>query len=68
MQESPWYTSEQASIILQRHPDTIRRLCQKGRLEGARKFGGEWYIPRTTIDPPTPQEKPATPRCKEQQV
>ena len=62
MQESPYYTPEQAAIILQKHPDTVRRLCKRGELEGARKIGGEWYIPRTTIDPPAPIEKPATPQ------
>ena len=65
MQESPYYTSDQAAIILQKHPDTIRRLCKRGELEGARKIGGEWYIPRTTIDPPIPHEKLATPINRE---
>jgi excisionase family DNA binding protein len=60
MQESPWYTSDQAAIVLQRHPETIRKLCKQGKLEGARKIGGEWYIPRTTIDPPAPTQQPAT--------
>jgi excisionase family DNA binding protein len=62
MQESPYYTPEQAAIILQKHTDTVRRLCQKGKIEGARKIGGEWLIPRSSIDPPAPQEKPATPQ------
>ena len=62
MQESPYYTSEQAAVILQKHPDTVRRLCQKGKIEGARKIGGEWLIPRISIDPPAiSQQKPATP-------
>jgi hypothetical protein len=40
--ESPYYTLGQAAtIILQKHPDTVRRLCQKGKIEGARKIGGE---------------------------
>jgi excisionase family DNA binding protein len=51
MQESPYYTPEQAAIILQKHKDTVRRLCQQGKLEGARKIGGEWLIPRASIDP-----------------
>jgi excisionase family DNA binding protein len=62
MQESPYYTPEQAAIVLQKHPDTVRRLCQKGKIEGARKFGGEWLIPRSSIDPPVTQQKPTTPR------
>jgi excisionase family DNA binding protein len=63
MQDSPYYTPEQASVILQKHPDTIRRLCQKGKLEGARKIGGEWLIPRISIDPQPLAQKPATPQA-----
>ncbi len=63
MQESPYYTPEQAAIILQKHPDTVRRLCQRGKIEGARKIGGEWLIPRANIDPPPPTaQKPASPQ------
>jgi len=66
MQESPYYTSEQAAVILQKHPDTVRRLCQKGKIEGARKIGGEWLIPRISIDPPALlQQKPTIPQEKE---
>ena len=61
MQESPYYTAEQAAIILQKHPDTVRRLCQKGKIEGARKIGGEWLIPRVTIDPPPPTTQKSAP-------
>ncbi len=68
MQESPYYTPEQAAIILQKHPDTVRRLCQKGKIDGARKIGGEWLIPRTTIDPPAPQQKPATLQVQKEQT
>lgn len=62
MQKSPWYTSEQAAGILQKHIDTIRRLCKQGKLEGARKIGSEWYIPCTTIDPPAPHQSSTTPK------
>ena len=51
MQGSPYYTPEQAAVILQKHPDTVRRLCQKGKIAGVRKIGGEWLIPRASIDP-----------------
>ncbi|MBV8822252.1 MAG: helix-turn-helix domain-containing protein [Ktedonobacteraceae bacterium] len=65
MQESPYYTPEQAAIILQKHPDTVRRLCQRGKIEGARKIGGEWLIPRATIDPfPPTTQKPAPSRSR----
>ncbi len=70
MLESPYYTPEQAAIILQKHPDTIRRLCQQGKIEGARKIGGEWLIPRASIDPipPAPQQKPASPQEQKEQT
>jgi hypothetical protein len=46
---SPWCTPEQAGQILQKHPDNIRRMCSRGTLQGAKKFGGEWRIPRAAI-------------------
>lgn len=67
MQESPYYTPEQAAVILQKHPDTVRRLCNRGKIEGARKIGGEWLIPRLSIDPPPQSQKTPTPQ-KEQTV
>lgn len=61
MQESPYYTSEQAAVILQKRADTVRRLCQRGAIPGARKIGREWLIPRTSIDPtPLPKQVPPT--------
>jgi excisionase family DNA binding protein len=57
VQESPYYTSEQAAIILQKTPDTVRRLCQRGEIPGARKIGREWLIPRASIDPTPPAQK-----------
>ncbi len=68
MQGSPYYTAEQAATILQKHPDTIRRLCKRGELAGARKFGGEWYIPRATIDPPAATEQPASTHEQKEQI
>ena len=46
---SPWYTPEQAAHLLQKHPDSVRRMCSRGALQGAKKFGGEWRIPRAAI-------------------
>ncbi len=59
-QESPYYTVEQAAIIIQKTADTVRRLCQRGAISGARKIGKEWLIPRASIDPaplPTTQQQ-----------
>ena len=61
-QESPYYTPEQAAVILQKTPDTVRRLCQRGEIPGARKIGREWLIPRVSIDPAPQPQQPTTPR------
>ena len=60
MQE-PYYTAEAVSKMLHIHIASIRRMCVQGKFEGARKFGRAWYIPRTSIDPTPPPQKPATP-------
>lgn len=56
---SPYYTVDEIAEMLHTHVETVRKWCRDGRLEGARKFGKDWFIPRTTIDPPKPQQKPA---------
>jgi excisionase family DNA binding protein len=67
MMQSPYYTVEEVSAILHTHVETVRKWCRTGRLEGARKFGKDWFIPRTTIDPQPPQAKPATPQEQKEQ-
>ena len=56
-----YYTPEDVAKILRMHVVSIRRMCREGQFEGARKFGRDWYIPRTSIDPAPPQ-KPPTPQ------
>jgi excisionase family DNA binding protein len=53
-----YYTVEEAAKILHAHPNTIREWCESGKLEGARKFGRKWLIPKTTIDPQEPPQPP----------
>lgn len=31
---------------------TVRRLCERGDIKGARKIGGQWRIPKTYLDQP----------------
>ena len=64
MQE-PYYTADEVARILHKHVVNVRRLCREGAFEGARKFGRDWYIPKTTIDPPAPQQKSSTPRGRD---
>ena len=61
MTESPYYTTDEAATILRKHRDTIQRMCKRGAIAGAQKIGHDWLIPKTSIDPPTSQQKPATP-------
>lgn len=32
---------------------TVYRMCRNGTLPGVMKVGGQWRIPRTTLDDPT---------------
>lgn len=32
---------------------TVYRLCRRGALPGVMKAGGQWRIPRATLDDPT---------------
>ena len=52
-QEPQFFTVEEAAAILRVHPETIRRMCKRGELKGARKVGDTWRIPRSAIYPPT---------------
>ncbi|TMD65144.1 MAG: helix-turn-helix domain-containing protein [Chloroflexi bacterium] len=66
MPQSPYYTADEVAEILHTHVETVRKWCRSGKLEGARKFGKDWFIPRTTIDPQPPQQKPTMPQGEEQ--
>ncbi len=66
MTQSPYYTVDEVAEILHTHVETVRKWCRSGKLEGARKFGKDWFIPRTTIDPPPPKQQPTTTQEKEQ--
>jgi excisionase family DNA binding protein len=48
--ERQYYSVEEAATILGVHPETIRRMCRKGRLKGARQIGDTWRIPKTSVD------------------
>ena len=61
--DSPYYTVKETARKLKKHPDTIRSWCENGELEGARKIGRDWYIPKTSVDPqpPPPHEQHEAP-------
>jgi excisionase family DNA binding protein len=58
MHEELYYTVEETAKILKAHPNTVRDWCENGTLQGARKFGRKWLIPRASIEPQIPLEKP----------
>ena len=42
---SPDFTDHQVAQLLQKHPRTIQRWCQEGKLPGCYKAGRSWRIP-----------------------
>lgn len=48
-----WFTPKHVAAALELHVDTVRRLAHEGEFPGARKFGGEWRIPATALEPDT---------------
>ncbi len=55
-----YYSVEEAAQILGVDAETVRRWCRQGKIPGVRRFGREYRIPRTAIDPqgqPSEEEK-----------
>ncbi len=65
--DKAYYTPEEVASYLDVTPDTIRDLCRKGEIRGARQVGRQWRIPRSYVfgeDSSSPAEtnrhKPST--------
>ena len=43
-------TAETVSKMINRTPQSVRRLCSNGLLTGAEKFGNAWIIPREAVE------------------
>lgn len=59
-QEPQYYSVEEAARILGVDEETVRRWCRQGKIPGVKRFGRDWRIPRSEIDPdnpPQPEEK-----------
>ena len=50
-------TAENTAVLLSRTPQSVRLLCKKGELVGAKKFGNVWLIPRSAVEQYTPKLK-----------
>ena len=44
----------EAARIIERHPKHLALLCRQGKLEGARKIGRDWVVPRESVQNYTP--------------
>jgi excisionase family DNA binding protein len=53
-----YYSVDEVAKLLGFHPDTVRLWCREGKLPGARKFGRDWRIPRSALEPPTGTQTP----------
>lgn len=53
--EKPWLSTQEASLLIDLHPETIEKFLRAGDVafKGAKKFGGQWRIPRCVIFPQT---------------
>lgn len=60
-----YYSPKEVADYLDVTPDTIRDLCQNGKIPGARQVGRQWRIPRSYLFPnesSSPrEERPAEP-------
>jgi len=43
------YSPEEVAEALDRHPESIRRNCRKGQLDGT-KWSGEWVISKEALE------------------
>lgn len=60
--ENDYVDSSEAAKMLNLSIISIRALCQRGRLNGAFRFGNAWIIPRVSILNRTKMKKGAKPR------
>jgi hypothetical protein len=52
-----YVTTIEASALIGKCESMIARLCQTGRLYGARKIGKTWLIPREALESYTPMRR-----------
>jgi hypothetical protein len=59
----PWLTLGEAGRRSGRHPDTLRAMIRRGRLEGQKGNRGEWLVrlPARMLSGSAPEERPGGP-------
>ena len=48
--DKAYYSPEEVADYLDVTPDTIRKLCRAGEIQGARQVGRQWRIPRSYLE------------------
>ncbi len=56
-QEPLYYTVEEVARILGVDEETVRRWLRQGKIPGVKRFGREYRIPKTSIDPQNPPQE-----------
>ena len=60
--EKEYLDSAEAAQMLDLSIISIRALCQRGKLDGAFRFGNAWIIPRISVQTRTKSKAGAKPR------
>ncbi|MBV9691364.1 MAG: helix-turn-helix domain-containing protein [Ktedonobacteraceae bacterium] len=50
LENKAYYSPEEVAEYLSVSPETIRNLCRRGEIPGARQVGRQWRIPRSYLD------------------
>ncbi len=50
MQKKPYYSPEEVAEYFDVSPDLIRKLCNEGKIPGARQIGKLWRIPAEYLE------------------
>ncbi len=60
LENKAYYSPEEVADYLSVSPETIRNLCRRGEIPGARQVGRQWRIPRSYVEsnPSVSDEQP----------
>jgi len=50
LEDKAFYSPEEVAEYLSVSPETIRNLCRRGDIPGARQVGRQWRIPRSYVE------------------
>lgn len=59
-----WLSLDQAAGVLDINRETVRLLAVRGDLPGSKKFGGQWRIPQSALEPDTTPKSLIAPPSK----